>query len=158
LAEEVTAEKKKNPLALIAVLVVVGLILAGGVSYFIATKVMTDSVGKLPARETGVFVKLGDPKEGIIVNVGGVKSGRFLKVGLALEMNPEKGVDEAGKVAPATETKILDSVVQILRAQKVEDFNPENQEDLKSMIKDELNRTLGENSVYDVYITNFVLQ
>jgi flagellar FliL protein len=157
LAEEEVA-KKKSPLIMIVALVVVGLILAGGVSYFIATKVMADSVGKVPTREPGVFVKLGDAKDGIIVNVGGVKSGRFLKVGLVLEMNPEKGVDQTGKVSSATETKILDSVLQILRAQKVEDFDPSKQEELKVEIKDELNKLIGENAVYEVYITNFVLQ
>jgi flagellar FliL protein len=73
-------------------------------------------------------------------------------------MNPEKGVDQTGKVSSATETKILDSVLQILRAQKVEDFDPSKQEELKVEIKDELNKLIGENAVYEVYITNFVLQ
>lgn len=158
MADEEVLTKKKSPLVLIIAMVVIGLLLAGGVSYFIATKVMTDSVGKVPTREPGVFVKLGDAKEGIIVNVGGVKSGRFLKVGLVLEMNPEKGVDEKGAIIPATETKVLDTVLQVLRAQKIDDFDPSKQEDLKILIRDELNKLIGENAVYEVYITNFVLQ
>ena len=156
LAEE---EKKKSPVPLIAALVVIGLILAGGISYYIATKVMVDSVERMQSREPGVFVKLGDQKEGIIVNVGGVKSGRFLKVGIVLEVNPAR--DQAivdGKVLPAAETKILDAVLQVLRAQKVEDFDPNKQESLKTQIKDELNKVIGEGFVYEVYITNFVLQ
>ena len=77
--EEVVVEKKKkSPALIIGALVIVGLILAGGISYFVTTKVMTDSVGKTVTHEPGVFVKLGDLKNGIIVNVGGVKSGRFL--------------------------------------------------------------------------------
>lgn len=156
LAEE---EKKKSPVPLIAALVVIGLILAGGISYYIATKVMVDGVERMQSREPGVFVKLGDQKEGIIVNVGGVKSGRFLKVGIVLEVNPAR--DQAvmdGKVLPAAETKILDAVLQVLRSQKVEDFDPNKQESLKTQIKEELNKVIGEGFVYEVYITNFVLQ
>nr|WP_199883691.1 flagellar basal body-associated FliL family protein [Massilibacillus massiliensis] len=156
MAEEGT--KKKSPMLMIVGLIVVGLILAGGMSYFIATKVMTDSVGKVPSRDPGIFVKLGDPKEGVIVNVGGVKSGRYLKVGVVLELDPEKAGSKDGKITPAVETKILDSVLQLLRAQKIENFDPSKQEELKVQIKDEVNKILGENTVYQVYITNFVLQ
>ncbi len=150
--------KKKSPMLMIVGLIVVGLILAGGMSYFIATKVMTDSVGKVPTREPGVFVKLGDAKDGVIVNVGGVKSGRFLKVGVVLELDPTKSSSKDGKIPSATETKILDSVLQLLRAQKIENFDPNKQEELKMQIKTEVNKVLGENTVYEVYITNFVLQ
>jgi len=150
--------KKKSPMLMIVGLIVVGLILAGGMSYFIATKVMTDSVGKAPTREPGIFVKLGDAKEGVIVNVGGVKSGRFLKIGVVLELDPVKSSSKDGKIPSATETKILDAVLQLLRAQKIENFDPNKQEELKTQIKEEVNKVLGENTVYEVYITNFVLQ
>lgn len=159
--EEVVVEnKKKSPVVIIAALVVVGLILAGGISYFVTTKVMTDSVGQKAApREPGIFIKLGDPKTGIIVNVGGVKSGRFLKVGVVLEMNPgDKKNFADGKINTAAETKVLDSVVQVLRAQKIDEFEPGKQDDLKQQLKTELNKQLGEGSVYEVYITNFVFQ
>jgi len=133
--------------------------LAGGISYFVTTKVMTDSVGKAVTHEPGVFVKLGDPKNGIIVNVGGVKSGRFLKVGIVLEMNPgDKRNFTEGKINIDAETKILDSVVQMLRAQKIDEFEPNKQDALKDQIKTELNKQLGEGSVYAVYVTNFVFQ
>lgn len=157
LAEE---EKKKFPILMVIILVVVGLILAGGMSYFIATKVMTERAGgAVEVNEPGVFVKLGDPKDGIIVNVGGVKSGRFLKVGIVLNMNPanEENIS-GGKIVPEAETKILDAVLRVLRSEKVEAYAPEKQEELKTLIKDEVNKVIGENSVYEVYITNFVLQ
>lgn len=152
-------EKKKFPMVMVVILIVVGLVLAGGVSYFIATKVMSDNSAKMNTREPGIFVKLGDSKDGIIVNVGGVKSGRFLKVGIVLEMNPGKSKNFAdGKLLPSTETKILDTVLQILRSQKVEDFDPSKQENLKTVVKEEVNKEIGENSVFEVFITNFVLQ
>ena len=56
------------------------------------------------------------------------------------------------------EIKILDTVVSLLRSQKIEDFDPAKQEQLKELIKTEINKAFGEEKVYEVYITNFVLQ
>ena len=63
---------KKLPIIIIVVLILVGLVLAGGISYFVTTQFM--SAGNQASVENrnhdpGVFVKLGDAKEGIIVNV-----------------------------------------------------------------------------------------
>ena len=158
--EEKTKEQpaKKFPMLMVVGLVVAGLFLAGAVSYFIATKVMADSATKIEKRDPGIFLKLGD-KDGMIVNVGGVKSGRFLKVGVVLEMRaPKSEKAEEGKLSSVTETKLLDSVLQLLRSQKIEDFDPVKQEELKTQIKNEANKVLGEDCVYEVYITSFVLQ
>jgi flagellar FliL protein len=151
---------KKYSVMLIVGLIVVGLVLAGGISYFIATKVISAKAdGKGAPREPGVFLKLGDPKDGLIVNIGGVTSGRYLKIGVILELKPTKnGPAAGGKGASPEEIKSLDAVVQLLRSQKVEDFEPSRQERLKEQIKAEVNRSLGEDRVYEVFITNFVLQ
>lgn len=151
---------RKTSVMMIVGLLVVGLILAGGISYFIATKVISNkSEGGKSAREPGVFVKLGDPKEGLIINIGGVNSGRYLKIGVILELKPDKkGQAPGGKGASPEEIKALDAVVQLLRSQKIEDYDPSKQERLKELIKSEVNRALGEDRVYEVFITNFVLQ
>lgn len=159
---EAAAEpKKKSPIILVIVLVLVGLVLAGGISFFITTKVMkdtaTDSVSE--HHDPGVFIKLGDAKEGITVNVGGQKAGKFLKAGIVLEMNLGKKDNLAdGKLQPMAETKILDTTMQILRSAKLEEFDATKQDALKKKLKDELNAKLGAGSVYDVYITSFLLQ
>ena len=154
--------KKKSPIVMIAVLVLVGLILAGGISYFVTTKLMSGSMSDSSESQhhyPGVFVKLGDAKEGIIVNVGGVKGGRFLKVGIVMEMNPGKKDNiKDGKLNTLAETKILDTTLQILRSEQIENFDASKQDALKAKIKDEVNKALGQGSVYDVYITSFVLQ
>ena len=154
--------KKKSPIVMIAVLVLVGLILAGGISYFVTTKLMSGSMSdssESQHHDPGVFVKLGDAKEGIIVNVGGVKGGRFLKVGIVMEMNPGKKDNiKDGKMNTLAETKILDTTLQILRSEQIENFDASKQDALKAKIKDEVNKALGQGSVYDVYITSFVLQ
>ena len=151
--------EKKFPLMLVVGLVVVGLLLAGGVSYYIATKTIADkSEGKAP-REPGVFIKLGDPKEGLIINSGGVNSGRYLKIGLMLEMKPSKqNSSKDTKALSPEEVKILDTAVYVLRSQKIEDFQPAKQDALKELLKQKINETLGEERVYEVYITNFILQ
>mgnify|MGYP003585187430 CR=1 FL=1 len=154
-------KKKKSPVIMIVVLVLVGLVLAGGISYFVTTKMManTASSGEQKHHDPGVFVKLGDAKEGMIINVGGVKSGRFLKLGMAVEMNPERKANVVdNKLVPAAETKIMDTILQTFRTLKLEDLDASKQDALKAKLKDELNKVLGDGSVYDVYITSFVLQ
>ncbi len=150
---------RKFSVTLIVSLIVVGLVLAGGVSYFIATKVTGGRTEGRAGREPGAFIKLGDAKDGLIINIGGVSSGRYLKIGIVLELRPDrKGQTPGGKTASPEEIKALDAVVQLLRTQKVEDFEPAKQERLKELVKAEVNRAYGEDRVMDVYITNFVLQ
>ena len=172
-AAEEQPPKKKLPTTaiLIVVLVIVGLALAGGISFFVATKLIGDVAnnpggnggggggGEFRHGDPGVFVKLGDAKEGILVNVGGAKAGKFLKTSIILEMNPEKKeIIEEGKMLPHAETIILDTTMQILRSSALEEFDADKQDDLKKKIKEQLNQKLGMGSVYDVYITSFLLQ
>ena len=158
--------KKKLPVMAIAivVLVLVGIALAGGIAYFVASKLVTSSKnddGGSAARyhDPGVFVKLGDPKEGILVNVGGVKAGHFLKIGIMIEMNPgKKEVITEGKLNPVAVTKLMDTVLHILRSEPLDGYDASKQDALKEKIKTEVNHELGEGTVYGVYITSFVLQ
>ncbi|MBE6099045.1 MAG: flagellar basal body protein FliL [Anaerovibrio sp.] len=162
-ASEAAKAKKFPPLVIIVVLILFGLILSGGIAFFITTQMMGggNAAGgaEVKHHDPGVFVKLGDPKEGMIVNVGGIKASRFLKVGIVMELNPEKEeVVKEGKLVPMAETKIMDSTLQILRTIKIEELDANKQDDLKAKIKSEVNKALGEGSVYDVYITSFMLQ
>ena len=163
--EETPEPKKKSPIVLIAVLVLVGLLLATGIAFFVskmAVESATADSGESSGRhgDPGVFIKLGDAKEGILVNVGGPRAGKYLKAGIVLEMNPGKkdNMTEAGTLQPEAETRILDTTMQFLRATKLEDFDATKQDDLKKQLKDLLNSQLGAGSVYDVYITSFLLQ
>ncbi len=157
--------KKKLPVMAIAivVLVLVGIALAGGIAYFVASKLVATSQNEMESgqryHDPGVFIKLGDPKEGILVNVGGVKAGHFLKIGIMIEMNPgKKEVITEGKLNPVAETKMMDTVLTILRSEPLDGYDASKQDALKEKIKTEINHELGEGSVYGVYITSFVLQ
>ena len=115
--------------------------------------------GEFRHSDPGVFVKLGDAKEGILVNVGGAKAGKFLKTSIILEVNPEKEeLIHEGKMSPSAETVVLDTTMQILRSSALEEFDADKQDDLKKKIKEQLNQKLGMGSIYDVYITSFLLQ
>ncbi len=161
------AQSKKKQIILIVVLVVVGLALAAGISLFVVTKFM----GEIPGgheeggepryHDAGIFVKIGDPKEGILVNVGGPRSGKYLKASIIVEFNPSKKSvinPDTNALQPDAEVKVNDTATQFLRATKLEDFDADKQEEFKKQLKDALNASLGGGSVYDVYITSFLLQ
>ena len=77
----------------------------------------------------------------------------------AMEMNPGKKDNLTdNKLNPLAETKILDTTLQILRTVKIDELDAAKQDELKQKIKADVNKVLGEGSVYDVYITSFVLQ
>ena len=164
-------QSKKKTIILIVVLVIVGLALAAGISLFVVTKMMGDvaqgggheeeeDVGPR-YHDPGVFVKLGDPKEGILVNVGGARSSKYLKASIIVEFNPGKKAvinEETHTLQPDAEIKVNDVATQFLRATKIEDFDADKQDEFKKQLKDELNMALGSGSVYDIYITSFLLQ
>ena len=168
--EEQAAEqpKQKSPMLMMVVVVIVAVLVAvaaaGGISYYIFSQAESpshseDGSGGKANHDPGVFYKLGDPKEGILVNVGGGRSGKFLKAGIVLELNPGKSDNVVdGKVGSVAETKILDTTMQFLRAAPLEEFDASKQDALKKQLKDALNERLGQGSVYDVYITSFLLQ
>ena len=104
------------------------------------------------------FIKLGDAKEGIKVNIG--KSGRSLKTGIVLAVNTgKKGIfTEDRKFHPAAEKTALDITTQTLRNFNFDKYDESKQVELKNKIKHLLNKKFGDNTVYDVYITSFLLE
>lgn len=154
--------EKKFPLVQIAIIGVVLLLLAGGISYLIASHIAgsnTGDTGSARYREPGVLFKVGDAKDGLIVNIGGGNSSRFIKTSVVLELRPSKNDTKSeGKGLNHEEVVISDAVVRVLRAQKVEDFDASKQDIIREKIKTEVNSALGEDKVMQVYITSFVLQ
>ena len=167
--EEQVAEqpKQKSPMLMMIVVVIVAVLVAvaaaGGISYYIFSQAESPSRsedgGGVSHRDPGVFYKLGDAKDGVLVNVGGGRTGKFLKAGIVLELNPGKSDNVVdGKVLSVAETKILDTTMQYLRSAPLDEFDASKQDELKKQLKDALNDRLGQGSVYDVYITSFLLQ
>jgi flagellar protein FliL len=152
--------EKGFPVVFIAIAGVVLLLLAGGVSYLISSHIAgTKSANTGKYYEPGILYKVGDAKDGLIVNVGGPNGSRYIKTSIVLELRPTKNARGfEGKGLNHDEVKMSDAVVRVLRAQKIEDFDASRQERLKELIKSEVNTTLGNDKVMHVYVTNFVLQ
>lgn len=152
----------------IVVAIILTLSVAGGISYFLINKMLGNTAvggvnGKAVSRKgdtPGKFVKIGDPKEGVIVNIGGGNSSRYLKVNMIVEIDYDK--DKDAKVPkgtiPTDEILVQDAVVKFLRSKKAEDLTPDKQDKLKDDIKKEVDKVIGAGKTYEVYITNFVLQ
>lgn len=165
---EVAEPKKRSPIIFIVIGVVVALLLSAGIAIFVTTQIIAgaghgngDDGEDERDHEPGVFLQLGDPKEGILVNVGGPRGGKFLKATIVLEMNPNKKSvinEETKDFQPEARIKVMDMTMQFLRSTKVEDFDAEKQTELKKQLKDSLNAALGSSAVYDIYITSFLLQ
>ena len=155
--EEKVVSAKKPIFIYVAVGLVLVLALAGGTAYYVVTNYMGGAKTAV-TREPGFLMKLGDPKEGFIVNIGSATSGRYLNIGVILELKPDKKLQAAGKTMSPEEIRIQDAVLHVLRSQRVEDYDPQKQDRLKELIKQEVNKVLGRESVYEVYITNILLQ
>ena len=155
--EEKAAPTKKPIVIYVAVGLVLVLALAGGTAYYVVTNFMGSGKAAAP-REPGILMKLGDPKEGFIVNIGTATSGRYLKIGVILELKPDKNAKPAGKTLSPEEIRIQDAVLHVLRSQSIADYDPQKQERLKDLIKQEVNRVVGRDAVMEVYITNILLQ
>ena len=173
--EEGEGEQPKKKLPTTAIIIAVGVVLAIvltiGISYVMVSKLIGDVAanggggggggggGEYRHSDPGVFIKLGDAKEGILVNVGGAKAGKFLKTSIIIEVNPEKEeIVKEGKMTASAETVALDTTMQILRSSPLEEFDADKQDELKKKLKEQLNQKLGMGTIYDVYITSFLLQ
>lgn len=162
MAEVVDEGRSKIKLSVIILLVILGIVLAGAVSFFVAMKISESGSNSnggavVDYQAPGTLVKIGEPKDGVVVNVGGV-GGRYLKIAMTLEVMPTKEAGSDAAISPQDEMKINDSVLKFLRSQSLDAFTPENQGDLKSNVEKTVNEALGGNRVKDVFITNLVVQ
>jgi len=156
----VADEKKEAPKSPIMYFIIGGVVLllmAGGLAYYIASSMTGGKVQSAKVDEPGILYKIGDAKDGLIVNIGT----RYIKTSIVLEMRPSKNSKAETKESKGLnmeEVKMSDAVVRVLRSQKTEDFEAVRQDTLKDKIKSEVNSALGEDRVMNVYITNIVLQ
>lgn len=102
----------------------------------------------------GIFVKLGDPKEGIITNIGY----HYVKIGLVMQVNEDDYPKVEGKAINLVDTKATDTVISTLRSHPPEWYGSKNHNQIREEIKKNLNEVLGKKMVMEVYITNFIMQ
>jgi flagellar FliL protein len=165
--EEVAPPKKKGKgmLIIIAVVVVVALAVGGG-AYFFLKKSGGGSAGEAGHGKTEGSKEGG--KEGgkagegamlvlepFVVNLNEQNGNRFLKVALQLEMSDPKFVEMAKSKNP----QIRDAIITLLTSKTADTLMlPEGKLQLKDEITIRANQIFGENTVKNVYLTDFVMQ
>lgn len=156
MADEKRAQQN-FPIMSIVLAGIVLLLLAGGIAYYVASNMAGSKPQFSTSGEPGILYKIGDPKDGLVVNIGT----RYVKTSIVLEMRPgsnNKAENKESKGLNVEEVKMSDAVVRVLRSQKPEDFEAVKQEVLKEKLKSEVNLALGDDKVTRVYITNIVIQ
>lgn len=157
--------KKKSPVMLIGILVGVLVLLLGG-SFFLVTKLTAQ-----PAAETGEGEGEGHgKKEGksgkhakvekfevkdLVLNTGDGSSSRFVKISLAMEFDDPK----LEKELEEKEYRVRDLLINLVAHRTaVELASVEVREELRGQILDELNSTIGEGHITEVFFSDFIIQ
>lgn len=151
--EEEQAPKKKGKNFILIIIIAVAVIAGGAGAFFFFTKSGSEKAQKKgeTKAEEGVTFAL----EPFIVNLSDPSGTRFLKVSLQLELAGPTVVEKAKAKTP----QIRDAIITLLTA-KTSDalISPEGKLQLKDEINIRINQILGENSVKNVYLTDFVMQ
>lgn len=152
--DEKTAEepkKKKGKLILLIGMVVVALLAGGAGAYFYFSKSSPKDKKEESKKEEGVMF----PLEPFVVNLGDQGSMRFLKLTIQIELSKQEMADKAKIRAP----QMRDSIITLLTSKTVDSIiTPEGKLQLKDEISLRLNQILGEGSVRNVFMTDFVMQ
>lgn len=165
-AEEGEEPKPKKNKNMILIIIIAVAVIAGGTgAFFFFTK--SGSKGgaqgekghgaeeskdsKESKKDEGVMVPL-DP---FVVNLSDQTGSRYLKVSLQLEVSGPLIVEKAkGRTA-----QLRDAIITLLTSKSSETLiSPEGKLQLKDEINIMANQILGNNSVKNVYLTDFVMQ
>jgi len=145
-------EKSKNPIMLIAVISVVVVLLAGGVSYFIVTNMLHSKTRAETKKEMGPLYTL---KDDIIANLADEGEDHFVKTKVALELSDKKLL----KVMDERTPQIRDAIITILRSKQTSDLQKKDSlTKIKAEIIKDCNDVLVDGKVVNVYFTDFVVQ
>lgn len=153
--EEVQEEpKKKRSKNLILIIIVAVAVVVGGTgAFFLLTKSgdKSQKTKEEAKKEDGVMFAL----EPFVVNLSDQSGNRFLKVSLQIELSGPQVMESAKLKTP----QIRDSIITLLTS-KTSDalISPEGKLQLKDEINITANQILGNNSVKNVYLTEFVMQ
>jgi flagellar FliL protein len=152
--EEGQEPKKKKGKNLILIIIIAVAVLAGGAgAFFFFTKSGGNKTQK--AEETKAAEGVTFALEPFVVNLSDPSGTRFLKVSLQLELAGPAVAEKAKTKTP----QMRDAIITLLTS-KTSDalISPEGKLQLKDEINIRVNQILGENSVKNVYLTDFVMQ
>ncbi len=151
--EQQAPKKKKSKNMLLIIIIAVAVVLGGGGAFFFISKAGGDKAHKKEEakKDEGVMFAL----EPFVVNLSDQSGNRFLKVSMQLELAGPALAESAKKKTP----QIRDAIITLLTS-KTSDalMSPEGKLQLKDEINITANQILGNNSVKNVYLTEFVMQ
>ena len=162
MADDDTPKKKKSKLKWIIMLIVLLLVGGGaaGAWFFFLQDMLMPSDGakktetvevKQPAAPVGTTVALPV----FTTNLADPLGQRFIRLNLEVEVADAKAVEELGRL----NARVRDSILLLLSSKTYADIaTTESKMMLKSEITDRLNTILGPGKVYQVFITDMVIQ
>ncbi|MEW6116893.1 MAG: flagellar basal body-associated FliL family protein [Nitrospirota bacterium] len=151
--EEAKEPKKKKSKNLILIVIIAVAVLAGGTgAFFFVTKSGGEKQKKEEAKkEEGVMFAL-DP---FVVNLSDQSGNKFLKVSMQLELVGPAVMEKAKVKTP----QLRDAIITLLTSKTSETLmSPEGKLQLKDEVNIMVNQILGDNSVKNAYLTEFVMQ
>ena len=152
------AEEKKGGKKKFLLLIIIGVVLlagAGGGAYFFlfakSEPPPEEKPEEPPEPEVGPFLQL-DP---FIVNLADPTGHRYLRAKITLEFRNDEAYQQANTRIP----QINDAIIMVLSSKTVEEvLSPEGKMELRLELIRKLNDLLGEESVKNIYFTQFVVQ
>ena len=153
--------EKKKFLPEISIVIIVGIvliILAAGISYFIAVNIagsngngeVVGENGEEVAPEMGETYELGE----FIRNISNGDGRRMLKATIVIEVSDEEVISQIEE----RDTRIRDQIIDIIREQSVEDLQTRDGiDEFKGEIIDSVNDNIGDGEVINVYFEEFII-
>lgn len=149
-------KKKGKKLLLLIIIAVVVLVAGGGAAYFFVFKGGGEKKENAQAKKeskdaTGVNFSF----EPFVVNLMDSGGTKYLKVSIQIELADAKLIEKAKARTP----QLRDAVITLLSTKTSEELiSSEGKIILKDEIKQRANQILGEGTVLNVYLTEFVMQ
>ena len=153
--ESIKPKKKKGKGLIVIIVVVIAVLVGGGGAFFFLSKSGGDKAQKKEKedmkKDEGVMFAL-DP---FVVNLSDQGASKFLKVSLQLELSSPPILESAKAKTP----QIRDAIINLLTSKTSDSLmSPEGKLQLKDEINMMANQILGNNTVKNVYVTEFVMQ
>ena len=155
--EEIEKQKKKKKGGksfVLVIVIAVAVLAGGGGAFFFLTKAGGEKGAKKEEQqkkeESSMF-----SLEPFVVNLSDQANNKFLKVSMQLELSGQALQETAKSKTP----QIRDAIINLLTSKTSESLmSPEGKLQLKDEINMQVNQILGNNSVKNVYLTEFVMQ
>lgn len=156
MTEEKTAEvTNKSDLKIIIIGLVFFMVAMAG-TYFLINRMMAPLMPENQTQkqnlDTGNLVAIGE----FTTNINDVASTRYLKFEVYVEVAKEdkKSQEKIDAAMPI----IKDSILSIVSSKTAADLDVRNRDNLKTEIKNQLNKKIGADVIQNVYFTSFIMQ